>query len=79
MGSNTDSQAQNMISTVQIVATRVLNLSSKFQLDQTTNEAGSTLWWNRGNEMCFSFPSYIFSVFPFPYPFLFLFIYLFLL
>ena len=38
MGSNTSFQAQNMISTVQIVATWVLNLFSKFQLDQTIDE-----------------------------------------
>ena len=57
IGSNTSSRAPNLIFTVQIVATRVSNLSSKFQLDQTTDEAGSTLWWNLGSEMCFSFLS----------------------
>ena len=38
MGSNISSRPQNLISTVQIVATWVLNLSSKFQLDQTIDE-----------------------------------------
>ena len=39
--SNTGARAQNLIFTVQIVATRVSNISSKFQLDWTTDEAGS--------------------------------------
>ena len=38
LGSNTSSRAQKLISTVPIVATWVLNLSSKFQLDQTIDE-----------------------------------------
>ena len=40
IGSNTSSRAQNLISTVQIVAARVLNIFSKFQLDQITDEVG---------------------------------------
>ena len=65
MGSNTSFRAQNLIFTVQIVATRVSNLSSKFQLDLTTNEARSIIWWNLGNEMCFSFFFSLLSVFLF--------------
>ena len=38
----TSSRAQNLISTIQLVAIRVSNLSSKFQLDWTTNETEST-------------------------------------
>ena len=47
-GSNTSSRAQNLISVVQIVATQVSNLFSKFKLDHTINEVGSTCWWNLG-------------------------------
>ena len=61
MGSKTSSQAQNLIFTVQSVATRVLNLSSKFQLDRTTDEAGSTCWWNMGR--CVFFLFLLFSLF----------------
>ena len=65
MGSNTSSQDQNLISTVQIVVNWVSNLSSKFQLDRTTDEVESTPWWNLGSEMCFSFRYSLLSVFPF--------------
>ena len=60
-GSNMSSQIQNMISTVQIVATRVSNISSKFLLDRTTDEARSACWWNLGR--CIFFLSLLFSLF----------------
>ena len=63
MGSNTSSWVQNPISTIQIVATWVSNLSSKFQLNQTKDEVRSTLWWNLDSEMYFSFLSFLLSVF----------------
>ena len=65
MDSNIGSWAQNMISTIYIVATWISNISSKFQLDLTTDEARSVIWWNLGNEMCFSFLFSLISIFLF--------------
>ena len=44
------SESPNLISTVQNEDQWVTNLSSKFQVDRSTDEAGSDLWWNLGSE-----------------------------
>ena len=44
------SRSPNLIFTVQNEYQWVMNLSSKFQVDRPTDEAGSDLWWNLGNE-----------------------------
>ena len=44
------SGAPNPISTVQIRDQWVENLSFKFQVDRTTHEAGSAVWWNLDSE-----------------------------
>ena len=55
MGSNTSSWVQNPISIVNIEDTWAMNLSSKFQLDRTTDEVGSAYWWNLDKCVFFSF------------------------
>ena len=60
-----------MISTVQIVATWVSNLFSKFQLNRTIDEVITAHWWNLGSEMRFFSLFLLFSLFFFPIPFFF--------
>ena len=71
MGSNISSRPQNLISTVQIVATWVSNLFSKFQLNRTIDEVITAHWWNLGSEMRFFSLFLLFSLFFFPIPFFF--------
>ena len=76
IGSNTSSRAQNPISTIQIVAIWVLNLFSKFQLDQTIDEVGSACWWNLGKCVVFFLSLLFYLFFFFPIYFIFCFCFL---
>ena len=68
-GNNINSPSQNLISTVQIVDTWVLNLSSKFQLNRTTDEVDllvDEIWTNAFflslfSSLCFFFLDFFFS------------------